>query len=241
MQLTWLVLGMVLLLIATDHLIVWKAFVRQSGIDAAKARKTLWLRGALLMWVASGLVLCLWWATGVHWSDVGFGLPDGWRLWGPLAAGAAFVALQATSAIKIARLIAPSPQLRAQLGPLAVMGPHSASELPGFFGASLTAGFCEELLFRGFLLWLFQPVVGLWLAALLSALLFGAAHAYQGWSGVIRTGLLGLVFTAIVLLTGSLWPAIVLHAAVDAMGGVVAWLILRGPSPALRAAEVPAR
>ena len=51
-----------------------------------------------------------------------------------------------------------------------------------------------------------QPLVGLWLAAVLSALLFG------------------LVFTAIVLLTRSLWPAIVLHAVVDAMGGVLTLL-----------------
>jgi membrane protease YdiL (CAAX protease family) len=82
-----------------------------------------------------------------------------------------------------------------------------------------------------------QPLVGLWLAALLSALLFGAAHAYQGLAGVIRTGLFGLFFTAIVLLTRSLWPAIVLHAVVDAMGGVLAWLVLRDPVPTSPSAE----
>lgn len=232
MSLQWLVLGWVLLSIAADHFIVWKAFIKQSQVDATTARHTLWLRGAMLMWAASTLVMWLWISTGVPMSSVGFRLPEGWRLWVPLAATLALAALQTSSAIKVARLPAPSEKLRAQLGSVAAISPRTASELPAFFGVSLTAGFCEELLFRGFLVWVLQPLVGLWVAAVLSALLFGLAHAYQGLAGVIRTGLFGLVFTAIVLLTQSLWPAIVLHAAVDAMGGVLAWLILRHPLPA---------
>ena len=237
----WIVLGSVLLLIAADHFIVWQAFIRQSQVDAAKARHALWLRGALLMWAASILVLWLWIATGVPMSSVGFGLPEGWRLWVPLAATIAFAALQGSSAIRVARLPVPSEKLRMQLGGVAAISPRAASELPAFFGVSLTAGFCEELVFRGFLIWALQPLVDLWFAALLSALLFGAAHAYQGMAGVIRTSVLGLVFTAIVLLTRSLWPAIVLHAVVDAMGGVIAWLILRDPVPTPSAAEPSGR
>jgi hypothetical protein len=237
MRLQWLVLGLVLITIAADHFVVWKAFLRKSRVDATSARHALWLRGALLMWAASALVMWLWIITGVPMSSVGFALPDGWRLWGPLAATMAFIALQTSSAVKVARLPAPSEKLRAQLGSVAAISPRTASELPAFLGVSLTAGFCEELLFRGFLIWVLQPLVGLWLAAALSALLFGVAHAYQGLAGIIRTGLFGLVFTAIVLLTRSLWPAIVLHVVVDAIGGVLAWLILRDPVPTSPAAE----
>jgi len=231
MHLQWVVLGLVLMLIASDHFVLWRAFIKESRVDATKARHTLWLRGALLMWAASGLVLWLWITTGVPVSSVGFALPQGWRLWAPLAFGGAFIALQANSAIKLTRLAAPSEKLRAQLSSVAPISPRTASELPAFIGVSLTAGFCEEVLFRGFLIWVLQPVVGLWIAVALAALLFGAAHAYQGVAGVIRTGLFGLFFTAIVLLTRSLWPAIVLHASVDAMGGVIAWLVLRDPAP----------
>jgi membrane protease YdiL (CAAX protease family) len=231
MRLQWLVLGLVLALMASDYFVVWRAFVRQSQRDAAKARHALWLRGALLMWAASASVLWLWISTGVPLSSVGLDLPDGWRLWGPLAFVAAFVALQASSAVKLARLAAPNEKYRARLGGAAPICPRTAAELPAFFAVSLTAGFCEELVFRGFLIWVLQPLVGLWIAVALAALLFGLGHAYQGLAGVIRTALLGLVFTAVVLLTRSLWPAIVLHAAVDAMGGVIAWLILRDPAP----------
>lgn len=229
MPLRYLVLGLVLLLVATDHFIVWKAYLRQAERDATGARHALWLRGALLMWAASALVVGLWTATGVPLSSVGFALPTGWRLWGPLALTVAFLALQCSSAVRVARLTAPSAKLRAQLGGVTAICPRTSAELPAFFGASLTAGFCEELLFRGFLLWVLQPLVGLWPAVALSALLFGVAHAYQGLAGILRTGAAGLLFTAIVLITRSLWPAIVLHVVVDVMAGVLAWLILREP------------
>jgi membrane protease YdiL (CAAX protease family) len=239
MYLQWLVLVLVLALIAADHFVVWRAFVKEARIDGTRARRTLWMRTAILMWVTSALVLGFWLATGVPMQSVGLGLPVGWRLWIPLAVGAAFVALQVNSAVKLNRVAVPNEKLRARLGAgIAAISPRTVSELPGFFGVSLTAGFCEELLFRGFLIWVMQPVAGLGMAAVAAAMLFGVAHSYQGLGGVIRTGLFGLVFTAIVLVTRSLWPAIVLHAAVDAMGGVIAWLVLREPvqqSPALEA------
>jgi membrane protease YdiL (CAAX protease family) len=237
MRLQWLVLVVVLAAMAADHFVVWRSFLKQVRVDAAKARRTLWWRFAMLMWGSSALVLWLWIASGVSMSSVGFALPDGWRLWGPLALGGAFVLLQANGAIRIARLPASGEKLRGQLGGAEPMMPRSAAELPAFFGVSLTAGFCEELLFRGFLIWVLQPWLGLWIAAALALALFALGHAYQGLEGVIRSGAVGLVFTAIVLVTHSLWPAIVLHAAVDAMGGVIAWLILRNPVPSSPAVD----
>jgi hypothetical protein len=88
--------------------------------------------------------------------------------------------------------------------------------------------------------WELQPLVDQWLAAMLSALLFGAAHAYQGSAAMIRTGLLGLVFTAIVFMTRSLWPAIVLHAVVDAMGGMLAWRVDRADRDLTAVGALPA-
>ena len=51
---------------------------------------------------------------------------------------------------------------------------------------------------------------------------FGAVHAYQGWSGAVRAGLLGFVFGVVVLLTGSVWPAVLAHAGLDLLAGL--WL-----------------
>jgi uncharacterized protein len=61
-----------------------------------------------------------------------------------------------------------------------------------------------------------------------SLAIFGIAHAYQGWSGVIRTGIFGALYTLAVWGFGSLWPAIALHALVDLGAGVITWVALRG-------------
>jgi membrane protease YdiL (CAAX protease family) len=107
------------------------------------------------------------------------------------------------------------------------MSPHTRSELGWFVAVSLTAGFCEEFIFRGYLIWVFQPAFGLWGAAALSLVAFGLSHAYQGAKGILSTGLVGALFTAVVLISGSLLPAIALHALVDAGQGLIAWLVLR--------------
>ncbi|MCI0376926.1 MAG: CPBP family intramembrane metalloprotease [Gemmataceae bacterium] len=45
-----------------------------------------------------------------------------------------------------------------------------------FGGVSLTAGFCEEFLFRGYFIWVFAPWLGWWGAAALSVLIFAILH-----------------------------------------------------------------
>jgi len=91
---------------------------------------------------------------------------------------------------------------------------------------SLSAGFCEEFIFRGYLIWVFQPVFGLWGAAAFSIFAFAMAHAYQGAKGILGTGAVGFLLTLVVLISGSLLPAIALHALVDIGQGLIAWLVL---------------
>ena len=104
------------------------------------------------------------------------------------------------------------------LQPLRFFLPASSLERRWFAALCVTAGFCEELLFRGFLLrylhtspWHF----GLAWASLLAALVFGSHHFYQGVKGFVSTSIGGLIFTLILLLTGSLWAGIAFHAATD--------------------------
>ncbi|MBN2243478.1 MAG: CPBP family intramembrane metalloprotease, partial [Acidobacteria bacterium] len=88
---------------------------------------------------------------------------------------------------------------------------------------SLTAGFCEEVLYRGFLMWYAMTWLPGAAAVLVSAVLFGAAHLYLGWGvGVLRATIMGGVLGAAYLLTGTLWVPIVLHAAVDVTSGLTA-------------------
>jgi uncharacterized protein len=107
------------------------------------------------------------------------------------------------------------------------MSPRTRSEAGWWVALSMTAGFCEEFIFRGYLIWAFQSVLGLWVSAALSVVVFALAHSYQGVKGILGTGAVGLLFTVVVLASGSLWPAIVLHALVDIGQGLIAWLVLR--------------
>ncbi len=85
-------------------------------------------------------------------------------------------------------------------------------------------GVCEEILFRGYLLWYFEELTSLAGAVALSSAAFGLMHAYQGIQGMIKTAILGLIFAGLTVLAGTLWPAVALHAAVDVHAALLARL-----------------
>jgi membrane protease YdiL (CAAX protease family) len=118
-------------------------------------------------------------------------------------------------------------KLRQRLQAVADVLPHNESEYRWFVVLSATAGVCEELLFRGYLTWLLGAYVGVPAALLLIAVGFGLAHAYQGARGMLKTGAVGLVLGAIVLATGWLGPAMIIHALVDYSSGLLGFTVLR--------------
>ncbi|WP_440053925.1 CPBP family intramembrane glutamic endopeptidase [Pseudoalteromonas sp. T1lg65] len=118
------------------------------------------------------------------------------------------------------------PKLRAQFEPIAWIMPSTKVERNWFiFGTSLTAGICEELLFRGFLLHVLGQSLGTLPALFISSLVFGLFHFYQGWQGIVKTGLFGLILALIYLWTGSLWVVIALHFVWDAYAGQLFYLV----------------
>src|ERR1700689_5368217 len=82
----------------------------------------------------------------------------------------------------------------------------------------LTAGICEEILFRGFLIHYFRELpfsLGLMAAVIVSSVVFGFEHLYQGVVGVISTAVLGFALAAVYLVTGNLLAPMILHALID--------------------------
>ncbi|WP_295636908.1 type II CAAX endopeptidase family protein [uncultured Methylibium sp.] len=212
---------------AWDYLVFWPAFRRQSRADPAQARRRLWRLVIAGAWPLVAVGAALWMANDRSWASLGFVLPEGWRWWAAVALCLLPAAYYAYAVAALVRSADARASVRQQLGGLAAVLPHTRTELHWFGGLSLTAGFCEEFLYRGYFVWVFAPWLGWWGAAALSLPFFAVAHAYQGWSGVLRTGVVGALFTLVVAILGSLWPAIVLHALVDLGSGVIAWLALR--------------
>jgi membrane protease YdiL (CAAX protease family) len=86
------------------------------------------------------------------------------------------------------------------------------------------AAICEEIVFRAFLIGRLEAAFGgasriaTALAVLLSSVLFGLAHAYQGPTGVLITGVLGLIFACVYAYGGrNLWLNIVVHGVYDTL------------------------
>jgi uncharacterized protein len=94
--------------------------------------------------------------------------------------------------------------------------PTTPAERLAVIPLAFTAGFCEEFLYRGYLLNLAASATkSIWLGLLISSILFGFAHLYQGRKGVIGTSIIGLVFGLIFLASRSLLPGQLLHTAMD--------------------------
>ena len=73
--------------------------------------------------------------------------------------------------------------------------PQSSGELPSFLALAATAGLCEEFLYRGFVMAaLSRAGLPVWGVVLLSSVLFGLAHLYQGRGGLVSTLAIGTVF-----------------------------------------------
>ncbi len=114
--------------------------------------------------------------------------------------------------------------------------PRNGAERAWFVGVAITAGVCEEILYRGFLPWCVASWTGsVLLGFALAAIVFGLGHAYQGRKGVIVTGLLGLYFGLLAWSMQSLVPGQLLHVAIDLVNG----LAVGGALARIQAAPAP--
>ncbi|MCA1942604.1 MAG: CPBP family intramembrane metalloprotease [Yonghaparkia sp.] len=132
------------------------------------------------------------------------------------------------------------------VGDIAALLPRNRPELGWGAALSVNAGVVEELLFRLALPALLVVVTGEPISAfLLAALLFGALHAYQGWVGVLATTVVGLLFTALYVVSGSIGLAMFVHALFDLRTLVVIPMAVYGvhtvPSTALFPKPLTAR
>ncbi|MFP3947209.1 MAG: CPBP family intramembrane glutamic endopeptidase [Gemmatimonadota bacterium] len=145
--------------------------------------------------------------TPLSWSD--------FLLWTGIALGGGLALMGVSHLVEKALGFEESEVLKQIL-------PRTRHEKSLFAGVSLSAGLGEELAYRAYAIPVLATLVGsTWGAAVLSSGIFGFLHAYQGGIGVVRTGVLGFALAAVFLLSGSVWPVIVAHTAIDLIGGLV--------------------
>ena len=115
-----------------------------------------------------------------------------------------------------------SPVVRAKAGRaarrFAFILPSSQEERRWWWLVCITAGVCEEIIYRGFLLHYFhtQPFqLTLTVALVVSSVIFGIGHLYQGAMGAVQTAILGFVFGVMFIVTGNLLLPMFVHAVLD--------------------------
>lgn len=95
--------------------------------------------------------------------------------------------------------------------------PQTFLEVVLWIATSLSAGFCEEVAFRGYFQKQFEAMTRNSAAAvILQAILFGISHGYQGLRAII---LFGFLFGILALWRKSLRPGMILHAWSDIYAG----------------------
>jgi membrane protease YdiL (CAAX protease family) len=99
---------------------------------------------------------------------------------------------------------------------LAGLRPSTEAERLTWILVAVSVGFCEEVVYRGYLQRQLSALAGRpSFGIVLSALLFGVAHAEQGVGSAVRIAGYGLALGVLARARRSLLPGIVCHVAID--------------------------
>jgi membrane protease YdiL (CAAX protease family) len=103
------------------------------------------------------------------------------------------------------------------------MLPQTRFEMTVWVLTSLTAGFCEEVIFRGYLQRQFSAFTHTLVAGIvLQSIVFGLSHRYQGWRLMSVITIYGACFGLLAHWRRSLRPGMIGHALQDTAGGLLA-------------------
>jgi CAAX protease family protein len=213
--LIFLVLGVVL---------PWRGRARMKKLLAmprvsTMERLSLYASTIAFQWLAVAVVAWRAWAHGFMAAQLGLIVPDRSKIVIAAVVGTATItSLQWLNLRRVGRI---PVEARGSLQAIAErILPQSTVELLPYLALAMTAGLCEEFLYRGFAIAvLFTVGLPAWAVVLLSSVLFGLAHSYQGRGGIAMTLLIGLILGTSRLAYGSLVPAIFWHSAVDVVAG----------------------
>lgn len=183
-----------------------------SGTAGVPLAGVLLIQGVIIM---AGLQALLAW-RGESWGDLGLGRFRPWDVGRALQALLLVFAVNALFALAVSQLL-PGVLERHQreLSGFAnwLVGDLSVASL---IAVTLFIGLYEEVLARGYLLGRCRVLLpGVWAPVVLSSVLFGLGHFYQGGFGIVQTTIVGVVFARLVLRWDNLWPVILAHAALN--------------------------
>jgi uncharacterized protein len=182
-------------------------------------RLALYASTIAFQWFAVAVVAWRTWMHGFTASQLGLIIHDRSRILIASIVGAATIAtFQWLNLRRVGKIPVESR------GPLQAIAerilPQSTVELLPYLALAITAGVCEEFLYRGFAMAaLAHASLQAWAVVLISSVLFGLAHSYQGRGGVVMTLIIGTILGSSRIAYDCLVPAVFWHSAVDLVAG----------------------
>ena len=209
----------VFLLLIVPSMVLSFFVIRQGSLGFVFTAFSVILRDLALV----SLILFFLWRNGEPLEQLGWNFKNGWKdvalgigLFLPVFLAAGWL----DNALQAAGFSAPATPM-----PSFLEARGRAELLLAFFLVVLVA-IAEETIFRGYLLLRFRAInLSLPWAAVLSAVIFSLGHGYEGTSGVVTVGTMGLVFAVIYLWRQSLVAPMVMHFLQDFIGIVLAPLL----------------
>jgi len=201
---------------------IWDYFYMKKGNFSDKSR--MYLTIIIPQWALVAILFAYWFLTERSFVDLFY-------VDNPILASHAdrmkIIGIGAISTLVVYALIfIYTPKLKqgflkwmnSQIDAIRFMLPITLKERILFILVAITAGFCEEVVFRSVMLYYFEhlpfefSIISL---IIVLSLLFGIVHLYQGWKGVLGTAYLGGILLYVFLVTGNLWLCILIHFLID--------------------------
>ena len=193
---------------------------------------SLYYSNGLMLYGMAGLVMLVYWFTGRSFTEIGLG-------WGKVPYDltavlllVGFLLLYLFDLYHEAGSEENREETRQEFTKLGFL-PVNATQFMHFLFLAVAAGVGEEIVYRGFMVSYLSNLLGDtgWPVAavlLVPALAFGVGHIYQGWRAVGKIILMAVLFGFFYLRTNTLWPLMLIHTAVDVLGGLLSWYLLGG-------------
>lgn len=228
-----------------DHLLIWifgwilpflsgvKSREQLDGLVFTETvRRRFYLGNSLFLFLAASVVVISWFFQDRSIQLLGFRKPSTGSLTYAIPLGAALLILWLTDFIYTYRKQAQDEYFAEEHREFPQFLPQYLREIPAYLLLSISAAVFEETIYRGFMVTYFLPASrgqsGWPVAALIvPALLFSLAHYYQGWKAVMKIWGFAVGLGLMFILTGSLWPVMIIHFIIDFAGGWMAMILGR--------------
>lgn len=219
-RLLWTAVILALLVIAVPALSVLSGRRIRSLPSSSSGKLWRYARTVIILWAVTAAALYALRINGLTAAIVGVRPPhENWQL----LLGLVWVAVMLVTVAAGARRY-DADYRRA----LSAVVPATAVEWSAFVPVALTAGICEEFLYRGYALWVILSLTGnVWAAVLISSLAFALGHAYQGRPGMAGAFISGVFYASVFLISGSLLPCMLGHFTQDIVGAAILRRLLK--------------